>query len=88
MASGFKKAKEQGCQCVVIDLTKELSGKRIKWKNLALNITNRSKDFQERTILKCYVIFNGNAVEIGPSDFKFGGKNNKEDILIGLQEKF
>ena len=88
VANGFKKAKEQGCQCVVIDLTKELSSKRIKWKNLALNITNRSKDFQEKTILKCYVVFNGNAVEIALSDFKLDGKNNKENISIGLQEKF
>ena len=88
VANGFKKAKEQGCQCVVIDLTKELSTKRIKWKNLALNITNRSKDFQEKTILKCYVVFKGNAVEIALSDFKFDGKNNKENISIGLQEKF
>lgn len=62
VSAGFKKAKKQHCEVVIIDLDFKL--KRLHTADLAKNIKFRIDDFKKGVIKECYVVFKGKAVVI------------------------
>lgn len=66
VASGFKKAKKQGCKVVIIDL--DASMKRLNVNRLSTHIFWRNQDFEDGTIEKCFVAFNKKAILLDKSD--------------------
>lgn len=80
VADGFCRAKEQGCEVVVLDLDMHMADKRVKFQDLAKRIYWRRDDFISGSIKECYVIFHGKAVRIGLEH------NSREAILEELQK--
>jgi len=60
VADGFCKAKEQGCQSIVIDC--DMRMKYYRRNKLAQRLGWRSADFLNDTIKECYVIYKGKAI--------------------------
>ena len=87
VSSGFNRAIRQGCSIVVIDLDMHPEKfKILPSVKLASAINNRHKDFEDGTIIECYVIYNDKAVKI-TSDFFSGNKTQtKENIRMELEK--
>lgn len=68
VTSGFKKAIKQGCSVVVIDLNEHLEEKRLQTKNLAKELSNRFRDFHDKIISTCYVVYRKKAVMLTIED--------------------
>ena len=64
VADAFKKAKDQGCSVVVLDLDQWMKNKKIDYKRLSSKIHNRETDFKTGEITTCYVIHNNKATKI------------------------
>lgn len=64
ISDGFRRAKEQECSAVVIDLDMNMEGRPLKSNHLAKYIDWRRADFENDTILECYVIYRGKAIKI------------------------
>ena len=80
IASGFKKAIEQGCKAIVIDLDKNMH--RFNVKRLATHLQWRQKDFENGVIERCYVIYSGKSVVITADDI---ARKRVADILETLK---
>lgn len=78
IANGFKKAKVQGCQCVVIDT--DFAMKNVYMRELITNLYWRKQDFDKNIIVNCYVIHNGMAVKLDKRDFENGKEAIKEKL--------
>lgn len=68
VTAGFKKAIEQGCKSVVIDLDMNMKDKVLHVGALTKFINWRKADFEQGTIKECYIIYNGKAVVIKSND--------------------
>lgn len=64
IADGFRRAKEQEANIVIIDYDKNLRGKSIRHRKTASALNHRKQDFEEKTIEKVYIIHNDKAVSI------------------------
>ena len=64
IADGFKKAIEQGCSVVVIDLNSGFIRGRVNLDEVARRIDNRHMDFESGIIKYCYVVYKEKAVVI------------------------
>ena len=62
--SAFRKAKEQGCQTLVIDFDMNMAGRILKTKKIASGIYGRYKDFRSDVIKECYVVHHQKAVVV------------------------
>lgn len=82
ITAGFKKAIEQGCEIVIIDLDMHLKDKLLKVRDLARYIDWRKSDFESGTIRDCYVIYRNQAIKIGKSDT---GRDKIQAILKQLE---
>lgn len=80
VSNGFKKAIEQGCSAVVIDL--DASIKKLDIEKLSKAISDRKVDFKEERIQECYVVYNGRAVKITSHD-----RNVIRESLFALKEE-
>lgn len=80
VSNGFRKAIEQECKAVVIDLDASL--KRLDIEKLSKAIADRKIDFKEKKILECYVVYNGKSVKIVTHD-----RNKIREILSRIKEK-
>lgn len=78
--NGFKKAIEQGCNAVVIDLDAKI--KHLNIEKLSKAISDRKEDFKSGIIKECYVLFNDKAVCIKTHD-----RNEIRRTLSHLQEQ-
>lgn len=65
VTAGFKSAKKQGCKVIVIDLDEHIL--QVRAFELSKYISRRKKDFDNLSILDCYVVFNGEAVRVNAS---------------------
>lgn len=66
VTSGFRRAIKQGCKVVVLDIDKNMH--KLNERRLASHIQWRHTDFENGTIERCYVVFNGHAVVISKED--------------------
>lgn len=82
ITSGFRKAIEQGCEVVIIDLDMHMKDKTLKVRDLARYIDWRRNDFESGTIKNCYVIYKGRAIKIGKTDM---GRDKLQAILKQLE---
>ena len=62
VTAGFKAAKKQGCNIVVIDLDEHIL--QVRAFELSKYISRRKSDFVNSVIETCYVVFNGRAVRV------------------------
>ena len=65
--SGFKKAIEQECNAVVVDLDANMSDKKLPVSELAKYINWRKSDFESGRIVRCYVVYHNKAIVITPN---------------------
>lgn len=82
VTAGFRKAIDQGCSVVIIDLDMHLKDKILKARDLARYIDWRRSDFENGIIEECYVIYRGRSVKIGKSDL---GRVNIQAIIEQLE---
>lgn len=99
VADGFKKAIQQGCGVVVIDLNTNFKkddkyknkSKDVNIKRLKEKIYGRYRDFLNGSIVECIVVLEENAVRIDKSFFvglsDIQSKNKIEDELNKLARK-
>lgn len=78
VSNGFRKAIEQGCNAVVIDL--DASIKRLDIEKLSKAISDRKADFKEKRILECYVVYKGKAAKVVSHD-----RNEIREVLSRLK---
>lgn len=70
VTAGFRRALEQGCKIVVLDL--DMHRPRYNRVKLAQNILWRQEDFKAGRIESCYIIKNGKAVMISFKEIEAG----------------
>ena len=73
--SAFRKAKEQGCQTVVLDFDMHMADSILKTKKTASGIYGRHEDFTSGSINECYVVHNSKAIVVKPDVFTFSDKD-------------
>jgi len=73
--SAFRKAKEQGCQTVVLDFDMHMADSILKTKKIASGIYGRHEDFTSGSINECYVVHNSKAIVVKPDVFTFSDKD-------------
>ncbi|WP_298543404.1 phage minor head protein [uncultured Porphyromonas sp.] len=81
ITSGFKTAIKQEAKIVIIDFDKNCADRAISYRKVAQKIDWRSKDFDDGTIERAYVIHRKQVIEIRKEDC------NKETIMSMLKEK-
>lgn len=67
--SAFRKAKEQGCETVVLDFDMHMADCILKTKKIASGIYGRHEDFTSGSINECYIVHNSKAVVVKPDMF-------------------
>lgn len=82
VTAGFRKAIDQGCSVVIIDLDMHLADRILKVRDLARYIDWRRSDFENGIIEECYVIYRGRCVRIGKSDL---GRDKIQVIIKQLE---
>lgn len=70
ISTGFKKAIEQGCSSLVIDLDEKMGHLSLHSKKISSKLYGRHQDFLDNTITSCYIVYHGRAVRITASCFK------------------
>ena len=73
--SAFRKAKDQGCQTVVLDFDMHMASSILKTKKIASGIYGRHEDFTSGSINECYVVHNSKAVVVKPDVFATSDKD-------------
>lgn len=81
--SAFRKAKEQGCEIVVLDFDMHMAESPLKTRKIASGIYGRHEDFVSGRIKECYLVHNNKAVVVKPDVFS----NTEKDELKRLIEK-
>ena len=85
--SAFRKAKEQGCQTVVLDFDMHMTGAVLKTKKIASGIYGRHQDFIGGSINECYVVHNNKAIVVKPDVFAASDKNVAKKLIETEMEK-
>jgi hypothetical protein len=85
--SVFRKAKEQGCQTVVIDFDMHMADSILKTKKIASGIYGRYEDFERGSINECYVVHNSKAVVVEPDVFDASDKDTAKQLIEEKIEK-
>ena len=85
--SAFRKAKEQGCQTVVIDFDMHMSDNVLKTKKIASGIYGRHEDFESGSINECYVVHNSKAVVVKLDMFDDPDKDATKQLIEEEIEK-
>ena len=85
ISDGFKSAKEQGCNYVIIDFNKHFNAnKSLNLQKVANKIRNRRLDFENNELDGCYVVFGKNSVYVGKNIFSKTLSN--EDLSNKIKE--
>ena len=79
--SAFRKAKEQGCQTVVLDFDMHKANTILKTKKIASGIYGRHKDFTSDSISECYVVHNSKAIVVKPDVFVISDKDTVKQLI-------
>lgn len=77
VTAGFKSAKKQGCKIVVIDLDEHIF--QVRSYELSKYISRRRADFLSGMIANCYVVYNGEAVEVNAA------KQSRREIMSTIE---
>lgn len=85
--SAFRKAKDQGCQVVVLDFDMHMSEKAIQTRKIASGIYGRHENFASGIVSECYVVHNGIAVVVKPDVFASFDKDTIKHLIEELLEK-
>ena len=85
--SAFRKAKEQGCQTIVVDFDMHMSGSVLKTKKIASGIYGRHEDFTSGSISECYVVHNSKAVVLKHDVFAVSDKDIVKRMIEQEVEK-
>ena len=85
--SAFRKAKEQGCQTVVLDFDMHMADSNLKTRKLASGIYGRHLDFTSGSINECYVVHNNKAVVVKPEVFAILDKDTAKQLIEDEIEK-
>ena len=85
--SAFRKAKEQGCQTVVLDFDMHMADSVLKTRKLASGIYGRHLDFTNGSINECYVVHNSKAVVVKPEVFYVSDKDAAKQLIENEIEK-
>ena len=85
--SAFRKAKEQGCQTVVLDFDMHMADNKLKTKKIASGIYGRHEDFTGGIISECYVVHNSKAVVVRPNLFAASNKDIIKQLIEDEIEK-
>ena len=87
VTNGFVKAIDQGCRYVVIDLDMHPEKfKILPSQKIAKRINNRWRDFEDETILGCYVVYHDKVVFVEPSIIVKNKTNYYNPQIIKLLE--
>ena len=79
--SAFRKAKEQGCQTVVLDFDMHMADNILKTKKIASGIYGRHEDFISGSINECYIVHNNKAVVVMPDVFAASDKDAVKQLI-------
>ena len=85
--SAFRKAKEQGCQTVVLDFDMHMADNILKTKKIASGIYGRHEDFISGSINECYLVHNNKAVVVMPDVFAASDKDAVKQLIENEVEK-
>ena len=85
--SAFRKAKEQGCQTVVLDFDMHMADSILKTKKIASGIYGRHEDFTSGSINECYVVHNSKAIVVWPNVFSTLEKDAVKQKIMDEIEK-
>ena len=85
--SAFRKAKEQGCQTVVLDFDMHMADSVLKTRKLASGIYGRHLDFTNGSINECYVVHNSRAVVVKSDAFAAPDKETIKQLIHDVIEK-
>ena len=85
--SAFRKAKEQGCQTVVLDFDMHMADNILKTKKIASGIYGRHEDFISGSINECYMVHNNKAVVVMPDVFAASDKDAVKLLIENEVEK-
>ena len=85
--SAFRKAKEQGCQTVVLDFDMHMANNILKTKKIASGIYGRHEDFISGIINECYIVHNNNAVVVKSDVFDASDKDTAKRQIEDVIEK-
>ena len=85
--SAFRKAKEQGCQTVVLDFDMHMTDAVLKTKKIASGIYGRHQDFIGGSINECYVVHNSKAVVVKSDVFSASEKDVAKKLIENEIEK-
>ena len=85
--SAFRKAKEQGCQTVVLDFDMHMADSILKTKKIASGIYGRHEDFTSDSIHECYVVHNSKAIVVKPDVFAISDKDTVKQLIEAEIEK-
>ena len=85
--SAFRKAKQQGCQVVVLDVDIQLSETISKSKIMVPGLFGRHDDFTQGALDECYVVHNSKAVVIKSNTFAAPDKESIKQLINEVIEK-
>ena len=85
--SAFRKAKEQGCQTVVLDFDMHMADSILKTKKITSGIYGRHEDFKSGNINECYVVHNSKAVVVKSNVFSVSDKDTTKQLIEDEIEK-
>lgn len=85
--SAFRKAKEQGCQTVVLDFDMHMSDSVLKTKKISSGIYGRHWDFTCGSINECYLVHNNKAVVVKSDVFVATDKDAVKKLIESEIEK-
>ena len=85
--SAFRKAKEQGCQTVVLDFDMHMADSILKTKKIASGIYGRHEVFKSGNINECYVVRNSKAVVVKSNVFSVSDKDTAKQLIEDEIEK-
>lgn len=85
--SAFRKAKEQGCQIVVLDFDMHLAENALRSKKVVSGIYGRHEDFTSGQINECYVVHNSRAVVVRSDVFSVSDKDEVKRLIEKAVEK-
>ena len=85
--SAFRKAKEQGCQTVVLDFDMHMADRAILTRKIASGIYGRHEDFANGIVDECYVVHNNKSVVVKPDVFASSDKDTIKQLIEEVLEK-
>ena len=85
--NAFRKAKEQTCKIVVLDLNVHMNRFPLRSKKLAKQISGRREDFVSGAIIECYILYKEKATLIMSKDFKNSDTKELNSYLTTIINK-